>query len=242
MGKFFKFSESNLALDFLAGADPTGRATLELSKNNKKHHLAHRLAGDLGGFTAGSAATIALTAAAMYGGSKLIKKSPALKSILENAAKDTMIVLKPKKAYKALKNLPESYALVDTDLKHVTELRNLQAKYPEFTNSAQHLMENRVLNASDVKEITDNSTNLELQKKLEDLYTSIKEHEDKVKNFTNKTKSDHMQSTQQGIATVGGLAAAGVGGGLNAISAESQYYVGQEMRKNNKKFNRESNG
>lgn len=55
-----------------------------------------------------------------------------------------------------------------------------------------------------------------------------KEYVDKAKNFDLKYKEDADAVGARGLAMVGGLAAGGLGGGLNALSAHVQYNAGRK--------------
>lgn len=174
MSKFFKISESNLALDFVAGADPTGRSTYELSKKNVTNHTAHNIAGAFGGFTVGALATAGITSLGTMGIGKLIK-GPTGRQLVD-IGKDSLIIFNPKETKKVLKNF-------------------------------------------------DRSINI-----TKDITSSAAKREADTKKFIADVGMTPTKASIKGGAAMGTLAAATIGGAMNALSSTSQYSVGQEYR------------
>lgn len=228
MSKFFKTSESNIVTDFIAGADPTGRATFELSKNNKKHHLAHNVSGAIGGFTVGALATAGLTGLGTIGLGKLIKGK--LGKELSNIGKDSLIIFNPKKTKNAINNFTKGIVISRERSKLWNRISKIKNENPNWTKVIKKLK------PPSNKEILEAPT-VEKAKELLSIKNAIIKHDNKTNKFIKTTGTDPVTASIKGGAAIGGLAAAGIGGGLNALSSISQYNVGQQFRKLKEKNN-----
>lgn len=198
MRYFEKVAESNYLMDFVGGADPTGRATLELSKKNDKHHVVHRIMSDAGGFIAGSALTTALTGGGLMGIGKLMKGD--IGKNLYDSGKNSFIILNPIKAYKAIKQFGKAYPHVKNDMNLLQSMRGTEKGIPSAEEAAG-------------------------------LVNKYFKNEQAVKEYTKTYGNTPMKDSEKGVAAIVGAASAGIGGGLNTLSSESQYAVGQDMKK-----------
>lgn len=218
-----KIAESNIAIDLLSGADPTGRATLEISKGNKKNSLLRGTAAAIGGFTAGSLATNAITGGGLILAGKLTK-NPQLKKILDSSGRSMLLLFNPKKTIKTLKQFNEAQKLVTKDIKAFKNLKNLYSKYEP---TISHIKANSLTAIDDIpvnKILADKSKIKTMGKSLEKQFKASNE-------FERKYGKTHGVAFSDGAGLIAGLASSGIGGAMNAISAGSQYQAGQQYRK-----------
>lgn len=218
-----KIAESNIAIDLLSGADPTGRATLEISKGNKKNSLLRGTAAAIGGFTAGSLATNAITGGGLLLAGKLTK-NPQLKKILNSSGRSMLLLFNPKKTKETLKQFKEAQKLVHSDIQSFKKLKELYNKYEP---SIRHIKSNTLNAVNDIPLNTVKSDLHKIKKTGIDLEKQFKAGTD----FEKKYGKTHGVAFGDGAGLIAGIASSGIGGAMNAISAGSQYQAGQQYRK-----------
>lgn len=204
-------ADSTMTQDFLAGIDPTGVVTFRNATKNEKDHGKHKLVGNIGGFLGGYVLSTGLGAAGMAATALAIKKkAPALSEYLGQGAKDSLKAINPFSAVKSLKNIKKSTQIVDDTTKYISKADKA------YKNSMMpgHVPDTKML-SNDFKGVSD------LQKSRVD--------------FGKATGLSPERNLSEGIGIVGGIASGVLGGGLNALSAETQYNTALALKEKNNK-------
>jgi hypothetical protein len=190
--------DTSLIKDFMAGVEPTGVYTFENATKNIKSHTKHKIIGDVGGFVGGSAISAALGALGTIGlGKTLSKKHPVISKLVTMAGKDQFLFFKPRKAIKALKNLPAAMTQISKEQKLV---KDIKSAYKTKSIKAINLSEKeRVLRSSE--------------------------------EFTKTYGEDAAGIARKGAAVLGIGGTSVLGGGLNALSAHTQYDTALKLKK-----------
>lgn len=187
--------DSSLLRDFVAGVEPTGVYTFEHARTNKGRHGLHRAMGDIGGFAGGAAISTVLGAAGTYGAGKLLRKAHLGKYLVE-AGKDQMLLFKPHKAMKTLKNLPRSTKVMHGAQEMTTDMNKIYRSGNTAINPQSRV------------------------------FKSSKNYFESAASYAKNTGEEAQDTFRKGLALVGGAAAGTLGGGLNALSAHAQYNAG----------------
>ncbi len=188
--------------DFFGGMDPTGISTFNTAYGNRERHGMHRATGVAGGFIGGAAASTALGALGTYGMGRILRKRP-IGGYLLQGAKDQMSLFNPSRTIKTLRATPEA-------MEALTLGNAMNKKGLEHLDRG-HFMHNVAAQA--------------------EVGTLGSEYVAKAKKFRAKYNEDPDDVGARGIAMIGGLAAGGLGGGLNALSAHVQYNAGLKNQK-----------
>jgi hypothetical protein len=203
--------DSSWLKDFGAGVEPTGVFTFRNAYLNKKNHSKHRMAGDIGGFAGGAALSTVMGAAGLAGVGAVLKRTKHgnLGHALWTGAKDSLMVFNPSKAIKALKRLPSGMQLA-------TRQNNLANRLDDTATS--------------MNKMRTYSSQIPPRDVVNKAYGEAASLSKDRAAFEAKHGVNSIEAVRQGMAIVGGSAAAGLGGGLNALSAHAQYNQGRQAR------------
>jgi len=217
---FHKYAGSSFFSDFMAGVEPTGKYTFENASKNQqegiKNHGMHRFMGDVGGFIGGGALAVATGAAGLYGGAKLLQKihpNSSTAGHLIQGAKDQIGMFNPLKTFRTLKNYSEAKGLVGGSLKN---LRGISEHYDDAVNMT------RTKNFDITPEKVDS---------IKDVLTKTKDNMEGLKTYKATHGEEASDTVRRTLGILGGGAAFGIGGGMNALSAHVQYNAGRDLAK-----------
>ncbi len=233
---------STLPIDFLTGADPTGIASKKRAIATDDYATTRRIAGDLGAFGLGAAVSTALTAGAFKVSAKFLKKSPALFDLFDTAAKDTLLVFRPKKAKDVLKKLNEAHedtaktvnivSSLDKDLATINNSRAMQAEDLKVLNSRIKNKEyNEIIADEAMLEKIKSKENEEMLDTFINIKNKAKQLQKSRTAFADKHGDSSINVLRKGGAVATGLASGVLGGVLNSASADSQFTAGKEIQK-----------
>ena len=212
-----KLAGLDYAVDFLAGADPTGKASYERAIRSTDHTKTRRTLNDVGGFTLGAGVSSALTAGSLAIASKFTKGH--LKGILSESAKDTLLVFHPTKVKKYLKELPDAASIVNKQVKGSHNMAPFLEDYSKLHNSASQ--------ADMVEAAQKHYGNKAVIEKQMGEMAAVNEE---AKKFTAATGDTPHESARKGAAIAATLASGVMGGTMNALTSDIQYDAGLKMK------------
>lgn len=214
---------TELPIDFVIGADPTGYASITRGQSsNKDNQLTRRIAGDIGGFTLGAGVSTALSAGALYLASKL-SRNPHVSRTLLNSSKETTLLLNPKKAIRTVKAFPKAMDIIHKDIERAKAIDKVLANMDNTSNG----------NSDDLAALL--ASRLEKNdaipvNKLQSLVDSYKMQNAEKAAFKEKYGKTPVEAATGGGAVLAGAATGILGGTLNAITSDIQFSAGVEKR------------
>jgi len=209
-------TNSSYAKDFLAGIEPTGVHTFSHGAKNTRKHKTHQAVGDAGGFLGGFGMSALMGAGGAGAAAAVLKRTKfkMLGKVLGTGAKDAAGVLNPMGAIRSIRRLPEAMSL--------------SMRHREIANSTEKIV-NRAGNIWNKPKIDTNKVSLlhgSAERRVMEPYKALKTDSAA---FEAKHNMNAFDATRKGMAVVGAGAAAGLGGGLNALSAHAQYSAGRKQ-------------
>lgn len=208
-----KAEDSSYLKDFISGVEPTGVYTFENATKNKKNHGKHKAVGDVGGFLGGYALSTLSTAAGMGAlglGAKKLK--PDMASSLMRGAKNSLEALRPKKLHETMKKLPEASSIS-------RDTGKIFNKADDIVDKAKVKSKAKTLNPQDITDKAEEAVNLMKRRKA----------------YKGKHGTSPEYDFAKGVTALGGVAVGTLGGGLNALSAHTQYNAGKNLADKQKK-------
>lgn len=204
---------SSSLIDVLSGVEPTGVYTYRNALTNKNHHTRHKILGDLGGFVGGAVLSTGITGAGAIASGKILskfEKTKGLGRILTTSGYSALSLLNPKKAYKAIKQIPEASKLT----------KKIQQVPDEISNVVKNIDKFNPGKKVDIKNLTGKAKQ----------YKTILED---YKNYKDKYNESPINNVAHGVTVVGAGITATLSGALNATSAHVQYNSGLKMNRTN---------